>query len=303
MNEEELLLHYGVKGMKWGVRRKRKTGSRESRLAEGYVSKGMNQEQAAISARKRAKLEKALAITAGVAITAAVSYGVYKHVGDNKLRGYLKSTYDVPDSIFNKKMSDLDDTDLFLPKGTSLHRMSTSKTLENSDMSYMSYTKKDVNRYRAIYSMINAKAEKYYDIKLESVSDIKAPSKRKQVDTMAKLLKDDDFVKGLESMKFKYGSVNDQIRGIIDTDGPESAAKSLFPLFANSLGSGTDNPAVKKFLDEVKTQGYNALIDTNDQALKISDSPLISLSPDIDVVQKNSKKVGKLMRMVANRKL
>lgn len=28
MNEEELLLHYGVKGMKWGVRKKRETGTR-----------------------------------------------------------------------------------------------------------------------------------------------------------------------------------------------------------------------------------------------------------------------------------
>ena len=296
------LIHYGVKGMKWGKRKSKSSyenSKRYGRIKDEYLTKGYSDDDAIMAAKKRMRLERALLVVGGLTITAAISYGVYKHVGDVKLHDYLKNVYDVPDSIFDKKMSSLDNSDLFLPKGTKFHRMSASPDISTSGLNYMSYTKKDVKKYRSAYDFIQPSVEKYFDITLESNKAITAPSKRKQVETFASLLDDVDFIDGLKNLKYKYSGINTQIDDIVSKSSKEEAAKSIFPLFANTLGSDSDNYAIKKFIQTVKDQGYNALIDTNDQALKVSDMPVISLSGETDLVKKHSKRVTELIKTMS----
>ena len=91
------LYHHGVKGQKWGVRKKVQTGTRKSSgtfqpnntsnnssgsddVAQRRAKQGKKQYRKDMQEyRKQQRVRKALVITAGVAITAATAYATYKH--------------------------------------------------------------------------------------------------------------------------------------------------------------------------------------------------------------------------------
>lgn len=77
MNNSELY-HYGVKGMKWGVRRQQqKNGSLATAGRKKYSGAGRLTESE-MQAAKKAKVKKAVKIGAAVAGTALAAYGTYK---------------------------------------------------------------------------------------------------------------------------------------------------------------------------------------------------------------------------------
>lgn len=77
------LIHYGVKGMRWGVRKdyemvgrkniknEKPKSKRHLELEEKYIFKGMNQEEAEKRAGRRVKVEKFLKVAAGITVAAA----------------------------------------------------------------------------------------------------------------------------------------------------------------------------------------------------------------------------------------
>lgn len=75
------LKHYGIPGMKWGVRkfieRQEKGKTHRDRLQNKYLEKGYSKEEASRRAANRIRTEKALAIAGGVALTAAAAF--YAH--------------------------------------------------------------------------------------------------------------------------------------------------------------------------------------------------------------------------------
>ena len=76
MNENELM-HYGVRGMKWG-RRKATSNSPSGRSTRSTKSTASEADQAAAKEARKAKAKKAIKIGAAAAGTALAAYGTYK---------------------------------------------------------------------------------------------------------------------------------------------------------------------------------------------------------------------------------
>lgn len=68
------LMHHGIKGMKWGIRKKYKAHPRDYKYNKEYLS----DEEAAIAAKK-AKRKKMLKIGAAVTVGLLAAYGLYKY--------------------------------------------------------------------------------------------------------------------------------------------------------------------------------------------------------------------------------
>ncbi len=68
------LMHHGIKGMKWGVRKKYKAHPRDYKYNKEYLS----DEEAAIAAKKE-KRKKMLKIGAAVTVGLLAAYGLYKY--------------------------------------------------------------------------------------------------------------------------------------------------------------------------------------------------------------------------------
>lgn len=97
MTNQLYLVHHGIKGQRWGVRRfQNKNGTLTSvgksrygvgkpkthrdRLIQKYKNKGMSQQEAELAADKRRKVERAIVVGAAITATALASYGAYRYV-------------------------------------------------------------------------------------------------------------------------------------------------------------------------------------------------------------------------------
>ena len=79
---DECLAHYGIKGMKWGVRKDpdRPSNSVDRRTAK-YMNRGMSQADAEKKAARKAKQIKAFIAIAGVVAVSAAVYSTYHYIG------------------------------------------------------------------------------------------------------------------------------------------------------------------------------------------------------------------------------
>lgn len=141
----EELYHYGIKGMRWGVRRfqkkngdltsegQRRYGSktrgagakRRSKIENYYLRNGFTKEEAKEQVNKRIRTEKILAIAAGVTVASLVGYAAYKQ--------------------YDKRV------DKLIPSNVVLQRISTNNNAGVRDAFYASMKKLDNDKYRGIY--------------------------------------------------------------------------------------------------------------------------------------------------------
>ena len=170
----DYLIHYGVKGMKWGVRHDRERHLKDSSKRQKWSRKKKILVGAAVAGG-------ALTVLGGIYLYKELNtslIGVSYHRGD-----YLKNL-----------LSELSDSDgVSLPKGTSFQRIS-SKAIEDyttRGQEYVSYMFRDNARYKKRLPAESwMQGSTSYIHKIKAKVDIKAPSSRETASIFLKLKPD-----------------------------------------------------------------------------------------------------------------
>lgn len=255
---------------------KNKTKHR-SALEEEYKKKGMSPEEAEIAAYKRERTEKILAVTAGVAITAAAAYVAYKH--------YDKTV------------------DRIIKAGTELQNMSTNSNKGVADAFYASMTKMDNTKYRGMYGQqLGAMGSRVYETKIGVNRELRVASEKSAVSALSDLVSTD----GTYAMELKSRFASSV--GRYPTDEQNNIMrKALAALNKGKVNSDVYNAlnisltdhslpqsTVDKFYDAMKSKGYDAIVDANDKKYSgyRSSKPTIVFNGGSKLSVKNVREVG-----------
>lgn len=248
-----------------------------SALEEEYKKKGMSSEEAEIAAYKREKTEKILAVTAGVAITAAAAYVAYKH--------YDKTV------------------DRIIKAGTELQNMSTNSNKGVADAFYASMTKMDNTKYRGLYGkQLGAMGNRVYETKIGVDKELRVASEKSAVNALRDLVSNDSsYAKELKdrllSSVGQYPS--DEQNNVINRGLAALNKGTINGDVYNALNiSLTDHSlpqsTVDKFYEVLKKKGYDAITDVNDKKYSgyMSSKPTIVFNGGPKLSVKNVREVG-----------
>lgn len=270
------LYHYGVKGMKWGIRRyQNKDGSltnagknkyqnesdkstnrssHRSRIESKYISKGMSPKQAKMAADRRIKTEKIIAITAGITVASIAAYATNKYIKD-----YCDKTIKSGKLLQRVEMKDT---------GGKLY-----------DNFYASYKKSDNIKYtgklgRERYQQTG----KAYTMSLLVKDDVKVASKNNAKKVFKDLYKNDKkFAEYVHNLPSSISSNEKPIRFAKLGTYTDGELSKLYENFNSKLAGNHDSYSSKTFYSAMKSKGYNAIQDIND--MKFNDyktkNPLI----------------------------
>lgn len=241
-----VLVHYGVKGMKWGVRKEEKLAKRERSQIDAearLIRRGKSPEEARRIVTRNKKIAKAVFIAAGATLAVATAYTIrdtnIKQRSEVILEKGAKLSHirpDLPDFDLDKRLyttfldADSDKYDGMFVK----HLSEARKTLQTMGRPVANQTAK--------YTLV-------------AKEQIRAPSQ----DQAEKLFKTWAQVNNNP----KYGALSG------------TALRRAYQTFnQDAVYGGEDH---EKFYGFLKTQGYNAILDANDQFLSGFDAkkPLI----------------------------
>lgn len=270
-----VLVHYGVKGMKWGVRKDRPISKRkQARLdskaetrrdarvhAEArYIRKGKSPEEAARLVDRNLKIAKIVSVTAGVALTAAAI-----NAGNN----YRIKQF----------------TETVIEKGQTLqHIRPDTPNFAMDRRLYATFLKGDQRRYDGLFINHLLSARKG----LEGLTD--EQRKAHGIEVASKIAK--HTLRATErihapSQEQAAGLYKEFLTGRGGSLGREASkwgkqvAKLNYRQFNRELVTdGTSRSA--QFYDFMKSKGYNAILDANDQFFSgfNAKKPIIVFNPD-----------------------
>lgn len=258
-------MHFGVKGMKWGVTKdsKKSKGSKPPlqdseksahrvRLESKYRSRGKTQTESESLAEKRIRTEKVLLAVGATVVVAGAAYGAKVAYG--------------------KRFADV-----VLESGKDLHYINALG--DKADLNrrlYTTFKEGDTQKYRGMLATAlrkNAPDTTIYDTVLRTTETIKAPSQRQAAKMFETFKKGNPLVSNIQD----YTDFN---KRLVD-----------------------ESPAGKEFMSFLKNKGYNAILDSNDQFVSgyNTQKPLILFNAKSSTVRSGQTIVDKKLSDRLNR--
>lgn len=218
-------------------------------LEEKYRSQGMTAEEAEIAAYRRARTEKIIAASAGVAITAAAVY-VAKNQYDKRVDKIIKA-------------------------GTTLQNISDNPNKDFSKPFYSSMNKMDQIKYQGLYGkqLGGTQGTDIYRTKLGVKADVKVASEKSAIKALSDLTRDksyrSDLEKHLSSVAGKFTpSQNEAIAKGLNSLKKGKVDKNVYDALNLTLGIHslpTSDSINNGFYNKLKSMGYDAIMDSNDR--------------------------------------
>lgn len=253
-NVDAFLAHYGVKGMKWGVR---KDQHREYKEVASTTTESMVK-------RAGSTVQMTRYFAKGGAV--------------KKQQKYNDEWYD-----------NLDTGKQFIEKGQSLHRV--VRGVDDRALSgrlYVSHLESDNEMYKAVIPAVQKKfaygQKQYhsvYQVELEAKKRLSMPSEKERIDTFIDTIKTPE---GREWMK--NSGYRDEITELNAKEQGLKAYKKF-----NKVAGNQDLKITDTYFNKIKAQGYDAILDDNDAGVW-SKEPMILLSPNSTVRIKEVKQLS-----------
>lgn len=235
------------------IQNRTKIGNHEQKLIDKYKEKGMSQEEAEIAAYKRARLEKTLAIAAGVTVAAATAYGA-------------------------KKYHDYVSDEVLKVGKVSMKRVAASDTADVRDTFYAAFSKGDAKKYVGMYGtqLKEGGAKNIYQKTIDLKEDIKIASDKRAKQTMADVLSkassDDkkEAIKLLEGNRLAFlmgGGVKQGAtitKAIKDINAGKYDTKAVYDSLNMAFGDKGQTKVINDFKNAIKSAGYAGVRDRND---------------------------------------
>lgn len=246
MNNDKLI-HYGIKGMRWGVRKK-------------YSDKEISEYRKKKIAEAPTKSES----------PRGANKGWYKNAPKSTLIREMRR--EESESLKTKKKINTKKDSFVLKKGTSIHRSTYDpEDGKKEGHAFASFKTKDAKGYAFRNKLISG-GKKTFDLSMVATEDLISPSKKERVDTFVKLMQNDpEFNKAYQTQKKMYQLLRnrDKADKIYKT---VSELEKEYNMFSVSLGGSEE--LRKRYFSELNKKGYNMVIDDADASI-IADSPII----------------------------
>lgn len=245
---EEVIFHFGVKGMKWGVRKSQdsipKKSAHRIRTEASFIAKGCSPSEAEIRADKVIRTQKKMAIAAGVAIATIAATSLAIKIGKEY-------------------------TGVHVAEGTTLQHISKGDSLDLTGKHlYTTFKKADKFNYQGTFAteLGGLKGTQTHAIALKAKKAIKAPSnvqaKKIMSEAMGKKVNSKEYRKIINRLfkddennnptikKFKENLIAKGYNAVIDTTDQNAFAKAFKPTIvfnsSQNLGVATSTALSKE---------------------------------------------------------